>query len=437
MVLIGEFFAGIINQAGYYFSTAVLLSILLVLPASQSRAAWLAVLACCGFLLAVKYKDSVINWSDKQTLKKNILVLLIAGIIFSSLAGMYFMKKDSADGRALIWKITLSMTGDYPLTGAGFGSFKANYMNYQAEWFKQHPQADEAMVAGDANYAFNELLQQTAEQGAAGTFLLMLVFLAVFMVKSGHRVKFYQPLPHDDKTRLILVSKALVLAFVVFSMFSYPVQVLPVKAGLVMALACLAGYSTKVNIKVFTGKVPVNGLKILVSGVAVLLIYFGAGFLKQQTEALKDWKYAFTLYSMGAYEQSMDEYEKALPVMKQDGDFLTNYGKALSMAGQHEKAVNALQNAGKYYPNTVVFTSIGNSYKALGQWDQAEGAYLHACYMNPGRFYPKYLLAKLYDENGQREKAVEVARELLAKEVKVKSTAIEEIKAEMQNIVGM
>ncbi len=105
------------------------------------------------------------------------------------------------------------------------------------------------------------------------------------------------------------------------------------------------------------------------------------------------------------------------------------------MAGQHEKAVIALQDAGKHYPNTVVFTSIGDSYKSLGQIKQAEGAYLHAWHMNPGRFYPKYLLAKLYDESGQREKAMVVARELLAKEVKVESTAIEEIKQEMQEIL--
>ncbi len=437
MVLTGEFFAGIKNQAVYYFSAAVLLSILLVLPASQSRAAWLAVLASSGFLLAVKYKDSVKNWSNKPVLKKKILVLLIAGTMVSGLAGMYFMKKDSADGRALIWKVTLNIIGDYPLTGAGFGGFKTNYMNYQAAWFKQHPQSGEAMVAGDVNYAFNELLQQTAEHGVAGTFLLALVFLSAFTIRyprpSG--VEPNRQLLPDNKTRFILISKALLVAFVVFSMFSYPVQVLPVKVGLALALACLAAYSPKVNIKLAAGKVPVTGFIILVSGVAVFLIYFGAAFLKQRTEALKDWKYAFTLYSMGAYGQSVEEYEKALPVMKQNGDFLTNYGKALSMAGQHEKAVIALQDAGKHYPNTVVFTSIGDSYKSLGQIKQAEGAYLHAWHMNPGRFYPKYLLAKLYDESGQREKAMVVARELLAKEVKVESTAIEEIKQEMQEIL--
>ena len=54
--------------------------------------------------------------------------------------------------------------------------------------------------------------------------------------------------------------------------------------------------------------------------------------------------------------------------------------------------------------------------------------------MNPNRFFPKYLLAKLYDETGQKEKAAATAYELLHKEVKVWSTAIEEIKKEMEKV---
>ena len=83
----------------------------------------------------------------------------------------------------------------------------------------------------------------------------------------------------------------------------------------------------------------------------------------------------------------------------------------------------------------MVYTALGDSYKATGQNQKAEAAYLQAWHMNPSRFYPKYLLAKLYDENGKREKAVAVASELLAKEVKVQSTAVEEIKADMLDIL--
>jgi hypothetical protein len=56
--------------------------------------------------------------------------------------------------------------------------------------------------------------------------------------------------------------------------------------------------------------------------------------------------------------------------------------------------------------------------------------------LSPSRFYPKYLLAKLYDETGQKEKAIQVANELLAKDIKIESTAIEEIKEEMKKLIN-
>ena len=56
--------------------------------------------------------------------------------------------------------------------------------------------------------------------------------------------------------------------------------------------------------------------------------------------------------------------------------------------------------------------------------------------MNPSLFFPKYQLARLYDETGQIEKAILTAKELLDKEVKIESSIIDEIKAEMYKIIS-
>ena len=151
--------------------------------------------------------------------------------------------------------------------------------------------------------------------------------------------------------------------------------------------------------------------------------------------AYTNWKNAFDLYNYNLYDDCLEEYKKAYPVLKTNGDFLTNYGKALSMADKHSEAIYVLKQAAIHYPNTVVYTALGDSHKKLGQTASAEQAYLHAWYMNPTRFYPKYLLAKLYNESGQKEKAMQMAKELLQKEVKIESTAIHEIREEMKLIV--
>ena len=89
----------------------------------------------------------------------------------------------------------------------------------------------------------------------------------------------------------------------------------------------------------------------------------------------------------------------------------------------------------KSWGKSILYTCLGNNYKALGKHTEAEQAYLHAFNMPPSRFYPLYLLAKLYNETGQKEKAVAMANKVMGKEVKIKSTAVEEIQEEMRKII--
>ena len=84
---------------------------------------------------------------------------------------------------------------------------------------------------------------------------------------------------------------------------------------------------------------------------------------------------------------------------------------------------------------THIYTALGDSQKALKENSNAEKNYWQASEMAPGKFYPQYLLAKLYDESMQQQKAVEMANLLLLKDIKIESKAIEEIKEEMQNII--
>ena len=60
--------------------------------------------------------------------------------------------------------------------------------------------------------------------------------------------------------------------------------------------------------------------------------------------------------------------------------------------------------AGKiYYTDEVYFTTLGDTYKALDEYQKAEKAYWQAADLVPHKFYPLYLLAKLYDQNGNKK----------------------------------
>jgi hypothetical protein len=110
------------------------------------------------------------------------------------------------------------------------------------------------------------------------------------------------------------------------------------------------------------------------------------------------------------------------------------YGKAPPLAYEHSKALEILQQATCWYPNTVGYTALGDSYKKLEETNEIEQAYAYVWCMSPSRFYSKCLLTKLYDESRQ-EKAVITAKESLEKQVKIESIIIEEIRVEMEGIL--
>ncbi len=158
-----------------------------------------------------------------------------------------------------------------------------------------------------------------------------------------------------------------------------------------------------------------------------------------QTPRLKQaywlWDEANTLYGINAFAEANTSFAEALPVLKHNGLFLQQYAKSLSMENRYDEAITLLNLAGNYYKDEYSFIALGDAYKALGETQKAEEQYQLAANMVPHKFYPLYLLAKLYNQTGQYKKAVALARQILSKEIKVPSQAIEEIREEMKEII--
>lgn len=229
----------------------------------------------------------------------------------------------------------------------------------------------------------------------------------------------------------IWIAQAGLLSLLVFGMFSYPSHILSIKICGMVYLAILGNFSKKlVTIPEWS--------KSLKWSVSIIMALFAINLLWQVYkvfQATRDWRDAQSYYGNGAYRISLDKYEKALPVFAFEGDFLCNYGKALSVAGEHKEAIAILGEAKKYLNNTIIQIALGDSYQALGMLKEAEDEYLIASHMLPDRFYPKYLLAKLYLVQGEEEKMKSLARYLVNKKPKIPSPAVDEIKAEMKMLL--
>ncbi|MDA3853976.1 MAG: O-antigen ligase family protein, partial [Bacteroidales bacterium] len=388
--------------------------IIIVLPATRSRAAWIG-LAFSTVLLLLKesprchsYRDQIKSLSLQRCLALISLFLLLIGF----LSFIYFLKKDSADGRLLIWKIALNMVHEKPMLGWGYNGFEAFFMNAQADFFREHPQHLGIALADNVQYAYNEFFKLIIEHGLVGLVLMITSLILLLSTKS--------------KETNVKASQWGITALVIFSLFSYPSDILVIKLVFVLYLGIVSsGSSTVFSVK-RRGSIAV--LLIAIISLA-LLIPEGKKVVKSYYAALVSWRDASDIYRIEAYEECLDDFELVYPVLETDGDFLVQYGKALTMAGQYKEAINVLENAKTYLNNTILYTALGDSYAKTGNYDEAEKAYYHAYYMVPSRFYPLYLLAKMFDTSEQHDKATAIANTILDKSVKVDSKAIEEIRA--------
>lgn len=403
-------------------------SILILLPSLRSRTAWLAAIIAGSMLFEIRYGVLKKLFKSFNKFKKAILITGSICIISASLIGIYYFKKDSSDGRMLIWNVTADIIKDKPILGVGFDQFKVHYMNFQAKYFSENIDSSNSMLADNNIYAFNDWLQFVTENGFIGFLLLFLVCFLLYSHKAEMKDKVISSI-----LKISLISIGIVACF------SYPMQILPIKLIIIFLLAHMASIdSNKFRVKAFYYS---SGKKLIWLGNSVMLfaaiigIKFGFEYTQKLDQGHKIWKDALSKYQYGDYTGAIQSFETSLPIFNSEGAFLMNYGKALLMAEQYKPALRILNQSKNYLNNTFIQINLGDGYMALKQYSNAESAYQKAAYMIPSRFYPIYLLAKLYNESNQKRKAKVKALEFLEKEVKIPSTAIKEMKIEMKKII--
>lgn len=411
-----------------YIPLLGIISIILVLPATQSRSAWLAVLLSSAILIEYRYSILKELFKNINRLKKSVLIIVSLSIIGAGLIGVYNFKEESSNGRLFIWEVSTKIIKENPFFGVGHDRFKANYMNAQADFFKENGETKDALVADNTYYAFNEWLQYIVENGLIGVVFLALFLYVLFKVTVG-----------ENKKNIAIILFSGLLAISVFAFFSYPMQILPIKMILIVLIGFLSKLDRKkykiISIQNRSRPYALGFFKTAIFILSTIGIVKGVTYTNTLEKSFKMWQNALSTYQYGDYEGAIQEYEEAYPILKKEGDFLMNYGKALSMNKQNRQAVKILEEAKIHLNTTIIETALGDAYRDLKQCNNAEKAYQNAANMIPIRFFPMYLLAKMYDESGNRTEAIAMAQKILNKNIKVPSTAIKEMKAEMKILV--
>ena len=407
----------------HYFAWICVGAILIVLPAGMSRSAWMAAVVACGWV----YWTERIGWEKAKaayiryknaTIPFIAIVAILAGC---AIAGVYGMKRDSADGRLLMWKVTGKAIAGQPLAGTGLGGFPAAYAEAQGEYFATGTATgQEKQVAGCPEYAFNEYLQIGLEQGIGG-----LIVFVLWLGSMGY---------YGIRNRQHGVVGG-VLALAVFAVSSYPLQ-LPSFWMILVFLGAIC--VTKDGTQARSSALPVSSaypitIISLLSLASVCLFILQKG----QYEVYKRWGRMQTVYNNKAYESVSEDYKDLHDKLKHKPEFLFEEAQCLSKTGRYAEAIRVLERAKRLSGDPMIRYMIAKNRQATGDYREAERELLHAIGILPERLYPYYLLAKLYAEPAfyQADKFRAASGAVLTKEPKVESSAIREMRTEIKKIV--
>ena len=349
-----------------------LVLMLVVLPSGMSRSAWLAALVASGYVLGMHYREKVCRYWK---------YFCVGGLLLAVLGfGAYHWKKDSADGRFLMWKIAAQAVLEHPWQGVGWENVAGAYGDAQERYFASGmASVQEKHVAGAPEYVFNEYLQVALAWGILPLCGILLLVGGCFYL--GHR------------GRLFGVCGAL-LSLGVFSFSSYPFQFMEFIAAFIALLVVCLMRLRNVYLQIL----------VLIIGLGICLYLY--------------------------------DYKEEHPMRKAHAMF--ERAHSLHKAGEWETSTELLKETMRISSDAMMLNIIGKNCQALGMYEEAEAWFVRSTHRLPNRIYPYYLLAKLYEEHPEvfpMEKLEWAARMVLEKEAKVESTAIREMREEVKALL--
>ena len=375
-----------------------------VIILSRARAAILAtvVILIFFFIRILRERDIKLFPAHYAIISASCLLLL---------AGMFIVKKDSANGRLLIWKCSAQLISSKPIFGYGGNGFYANYMNEQAEYFIKHPNSNYAILADNVRHPFNEFLKGTVNYGIVGLGLTLLLIIIPLWISR-----------ENDSLELFFIRLSL-LSIGVCALFSYPLNYPFIRFMTVVLLAFVLAAAPQKSIIIKNS--------YLTKGIALL---FSLGLLSATAYQVfyeYEWHKIAHRSLSGETSQMLPRYKSLHAHLNYKDLFLYNYAAELNIVGHYVESQRVGLECEKLWADYDLQMLMADNCRQLKKYSETETYLSKAAAMCPVKFMPLYQLTELYLETGRKDEAQELAQIILDKEVKIASPVINSIKNKM------
>src|SRR5574344_216544 len=358
---------------------------------SNSRTAIISSFLGTFFILSIELVQIKTFFRKKKYIYLSIVVIVIAFLF------LYLYKRDSANGRIMIWMVCLDMIKERPFFGWGVNGMSSHYMDFQADYLSSHPNSPFEMLADETTNPFNEILRLSILFGVPAALLFCgIVMWTIAYVSKNIR---------ENRSPIL----GFITLFIIWCMFSYPL-----KEPFVWLLLLFLFLS------IFQNQTFHHTTKIVIP----LIVICGACLYGLVYAAFYDFKRISLQERANAEfnEQIQKEYDELYKELSNDASFLYNYGAMLHLYGEYERSLDVFKDCSKYLSDYNMTLLMGDDYQQIGILDSAITCYNRAYQMIPNRYLPLYYQMKLYEDYSMTDNAKVIARKILSKENKFKKT---------------
>jgi len=407
----------------YFIILSIIYAALMI---CQSRGIWISISLTSIFAIYIILKFKLVKTfkENKKWLILLILTFTIITIIYSTdnplnksaitvkeRAMSTFDEKDpSINTRLLIWGTTLDMIKDGPILGSGIGTFKINYLNYQAEFLQDNP--DYIKYWGHAREVHNEYLQMWAELGIIGLGIFLSILFIFYNI-----IRKYLKKENNKKKKIIVFGLLLgIICFLIHSLFTFPLHVPALGSAFFVILGLTVVYIKDFHFSEFgilknknnnIMKLQSPRLNILftILIILVMILAIDSFVLKPYLAEVYAYKGRENL-ALNKYDNAISNFEYASKLDPYNGRILLNLGATYYNLGFFNEAEKTLKHSQKYYNDRNIYRNLGLCYIQLERFQEAKEELKHAIYLDP-KFTKAYFdLAHLYAKQEEYDKAI-------------------------------